>query len=72
MVQTEGRKRWWLYAPLDGFALPSTHSNDLSEDAIGEPTMECTLEVFHTCPTPGRPTSGLSFLACCKYPSMLC
>ena len=47
VVQTEGRKRWRLYAPLHGFALPSTHSNDLSEDAIGEPTMEVTMEVVN-------------------------
>ena len=46
VVQTEGRKKWCLYAPLGGFELPSTPSNDLSEDVIGEPTMEVTLEVL--------------------------
>ncbi|BDA49680.1 Ribosomal oxygenase 2 [Coccomyxa sp. Obi] len=45
VVQTEGRKKWRLYAPLGGLELPSTSSNDLSEDVIGEPTMEITLEV---------------------------
>ncbi len=46
VVQTEGRKKWRLYAPLGGFELPSTPSTDLTEDAIGKPTMEITLEVF--------------------------
>ncbi|CAL8464436.1 g3971 [Coccomyxa elongata] len=45
VVQTEGRKKWRLYAPLGGFELPSTPSSDLTEEAIGKPTMEITLEM---------------------------
>lgn len=41
ILQTEGRKRWKLYPPLDGHALPSRPSPDLADEIIGE----CMLDV---------------------------
>ena len=45
VCQTEGSKRWRLYAPLNGLLLPSTPSPDLSPDQIGPPVMDVTLQV---------------------------
>eukprot|EP00900_Chrysochromulina_parva_P015461 jgi/Chrpa1/23916/Chrysochromulina_OHIO_Genome00012518-RA len=45
ILQTEGRKRWKLYPPLDGHALPSRPSPDLADEIIGE----CMLDVV-LCP----------------------
>ncbi len=41
VLQTEGSKHWKLYAPLRPLA--GEHSGDLTQDGIGEPTMEITL-----------------------------
>ncbi|MEW5298291.1 MAG: hypothetical protein WDW36_001432 [Sanguina aurantia] len=45
VCQTQGSKRWRLYKPLNGHVLPNVPSGDLSEDVIGEPIMDVTLEV---------------------------
>ncbi|TDH65131.1 uncharacterized protein CCR75_000651 [Bremia lactucae] len=42
VLQTQGRKRWKLYRPL--VELAGEHSLDLTEDQIGEPWMEITVE----------------------------
>ena len=34
ILQTEGRKRWKLYPPLNGYALPATPSGDLDEEML--------------------------------------
>ena len=44
VCQTQGKKRWRLYAPLAGFQLPSQSSGDLPESIIGPPIMDVTLE----------------------------
>lgn len=47
VCQTEGSKRWQLYNPRKGFALPAHPSGDLSEDTLGAPVMDVTLQVVH-------------------------
>lgn len=42
VLQTEGRKKWKLYHPL--VELAGEHSSDLSDNQIGEPWMELTVE----------------------------
>ncbi|OQR81586.1 nucleolar protein [Thraustotheca clavata] len=41
IFQTQGSKHWKLYAPL--VPLAGEHSGDFTQDMIGEPTMEITL-----------------------------
>ncbi|EQC40247.1 hypothetical protein, variant [Saprolegnia diclina VS20] len=41
VFQTQGSKNWKLYAPL--VPLAGEHSGDFTQDMIGEPTMELTL-----------------------------
>jgi lysine-specific demethylase/histidyl-hydroxylase NO66 len=43
VCQTAGEKRWRLYQPWQGFALPAQSSADLPESRIGAPTMDITL-----------------------------
>ena len=43
ICQTQGSKRWRLYAPH--MRLPALPSPDFAEADIGEPTMEVTLQV---------------------------
>ena len=45
VCQTEGSKRWRLYNPRKGFALPVQPSGDLPEDTLGDPVMDVTLQV---------------------------
>lgn len=45
VCQTEGSKRWRLYNPRKGFALPAQPSGDLPEDILGDPIMDVTLQV---------------------------
>ncbi|KAL0045819.1 hypothetical protein WJX82_005646 [Trebouxia sp. C0006] len=45
VCQTEGSKRWRLYNPRKGFALPAQPSGDLPEDTLGDPIMDVTLQV---------------------------
>ncbi|KAA6418069.1 MAG: bifunctional lysine-specific demethylase and histidyl-hydroxylase NO66-like [Trebouxia sp. A1-2] len=45
VCQTEGSKRWRLYNPRKGFALPAQPSGDLPEDTLGDPVMDVTLQV---------------------------
>ncbi|DBA73237.1 hypothetical protein WJX77_009828 [Trebouxia sp. C0004] len=45
VCQTEGSKRWRLYNPRKGFALPAHPSGDLPEDTLGDPVMDVTLQV---------------------------
>lgn len=45
VCQTAGSKRWRLYAPVGGHALPGASSGDLDEDDIGEPIADITLQV---------------------------
>ncbi|GAX75760.1 hypothetical protein CEUSTIGMA_g3203.t1 [Chlamydomonas eustigma] len=45
ICQTQGTKRWKLYAPLAGFELPNKPSQDLPQEMIGEPIMDITLKV---------------------------
>lgn len=35
VVQTQGRKRWRLYAPVGGFPLPNQASGDLEQVGVG-------------------------------------
>ena len=53
VCQTEGSKRWRLYAPLMGLQLPSTPSPDLTPEQLAElgaPVMDVTLQVrFANC-----------------------
>ena len=46
MCQTGGTKRWRLYAPVGGHALPSVSSGDLAEADLGEPIADITLQVL--------------------------
>ncbi|KAM3570911.1 hypothetical protein VYU27_007030 [Nannochloropsis oceanica] len=43
VIQTENKKSWRLYEPLEGFALPNQASGDLRQDQIGKPCMEVVL-----------------------------
>ncbi|CAE8600821.1 unnamed protein product, partial [Polarella glacialis] len=43
VVQTEGQKRWKLYAPPAGWELANFHSRDLSEEELGPPILDVTL-----------------------------
>ena len=54
VLQTEGRKRWSLHAPVAGFELPTGPSADLSADVVGPPLMDVILEASapHPCPHP--------------------
>jgi len=45
ICQTQGRKAWKLYNPLNGFALPNAPSEDLDQESIGDPIMEVVLDV---------------------------
>ncbi|KAG1660597.1 hypothetical protein FOA52_003028 [Chlamydomonas sp. UWO 241] len=45
ICQTQGRKRWRLYKNQDGFKLPNKSSLDFTQDEVGEPIMDVTLEV---------------------------
>jgi len=42
VLQTEGRKHWKLYKPL--VKLAGEHSKDLTQNQIGKPIAELTLE----------------------------
>lgn len=44
VCHTEGRKRWRVYAPTAGFALPTRSSGDLPAAGLGEPLLEAVLE----------------------------
>ena len=43
ILQTAGRKRWRLYPPLDGHALPATPSADLAEERLGPCLLDITV-----------------------------
>lgn len=45
VCQTEGTKKWQIYAPHNQYNLPPTSSRDFNPDEIGAPLMEVTLEV---------------------------
>lgn len=46
VLQAEGRKRWRVYAPLSGHALPRVSSPDFNEetDDLGEPLLDTVLQ----------------------------
>lgn len=44
MCQTEGSKRWRLYPARPGFELPAVSSADFSQEEIGEPLLDVTLQ----------------------------
>ncbi|KAI8475926.1 MAG: cupin superfamily protein-domain-containing protein [Monoraphidium minutum] len=44
VLQTAGSKAWRCYAPLDGFELPNASSGNLTQDVLGPPVLEVTLE----------------------------
>lgn len=44
VCQTDGRKRWKIYAPPPGWQLANQHSRDLEEAELGPPTMEVLLQ----------------------------
>lgn len=44
VCHTEGRKRWRVYAPTAGFALPTRSSGDLPAAGLGVPLLEAVLE----------------------------
>lgn len=45
VCQTEGSKQWRIYKDREGYSLPAVSSNDFSHAALGDPTMEVTLNV---------------------------
>lgn len=44
-ILSVGTKDWKIYRPLNGFVLPNGPSEDLSQEVIGEPVLEVTLNV---------------------------
>jgi bifunctional lysine-specific demethylase and histidyl-hydroxylase NO66 len=43
ILQVEGAKRWRVYAPLPGHALPRYSSRDFEDAEIGEPLLDTVL-----------------------------
>lgn len=43
ILQVEGAKRWRVYAPLQGHALPRYSSRDFNDAEIGEPLLDTIL-----------------------------
>ena len=44
LLQLEGRKHWRLYEPSEGDKLARFSSRNFTQDEIGEPFLETTLE----------------------------
>lgn len=62
VCQSQGSKRWRLYAPLNGLQLPATPSPDLSPDVIGQPIMDVTLQAWHPAAEPRSPSGTMVYL----------
>ncbi|GFH08325.1 JmjC domain-containing protein [Haematococcus lacustris] len=45
VCQTEGTKRWRVYAPLGGYPLPSQSSRNLRQEELGELLLDITMKV---------------------------